>query len=75
MQYSGYAGDSHVVMCLSIDSAVQKHTVSLNGNTHYVDNFGLWQGSFNSDAHKVTPDYCSLANTANSVSSSLEWAH
>ena len=46
-QYSGYhrKGNSHTVMSLSIDSVVQKHTVSLTGDTYYVGNFGLWQGS------------------------------
>ena len=73
-QYSGPGGRSHVVMCLSIDSVVQKHTVSLTGDTQYAGNFGLWQGSLNSGAHKATLDYRSPAKTTNSVSSSLEWA-
>ena len=72
-QYSGYGGDSHVVMRLSIDSRAQKHTVSLTGNTHYAGNFGLWQGSLNSGAHKATLDYRSPASTTNTVSSALEW--
>ena len=72
-QYSGYGGDSHIVMRLSIDSAVQKHTVSLNGNAHYSGNFGLWQGSLNSGAHKATLEYRSPTTTTNTVSSSLEW--
>jgi len=44
-RYSAYAGNFHVVVCLSIDSIPQKHTVSLTGNTAYAGNFGLWQGS------------------------------
>ena len=73
-QYSGFGGNSYVVMRLSIDSVVQKHTVSLNGNTVYVGNFGLWQGSLNSGAHKATLDYRSPVRTDNTVSSELEWA-
>ena len=72
-QYSGFGGNSHVVMRLSIDSVVQKHTVSLTGNTAYAGNFGLWQGSLNNGAHKVTLDYRSLVKTDNTVSSELEW--
>ena len=72
-QYAGYGGNSYVVMRLSIDSVVQKHTVSLTGNTPYVGNFGLWQGSLNSGAHKVTLDYRATAKTDNIVSSGLEW--
>jgi len=75
-QYSannGGNGNSHVVMRLSIDSIPQKHTVSLTGNTYNFGNFGLWQGSLGSGAHKVTLDYCSPINTHNIVSSDLEW--
>ena len=74
-QYSGLGGDSHIVMRLSIDSVPQKHTVSLIGNTAYAGNFGLWQGSLNSGAHKITLDYRTPAKTVNTVSSDLEWAH
>ena len=73
-QYSGFGGNSHVVMRLSIDSVVQKHTVSLSGDTTYAGNFGLWQGSLNNGAHKVTLDYRSPVKTDNTVSSELEWA-
>ena len=72
-QYSGLGGNSHVVMRLTIDSVAQKHTVSLTGDTAYAGNFGLWQGSLNSGAHKVTLDYRSPARTDNTVSSDLEW--
>ena len=72
-QYSGYGGNSYVVMRLSIDSVAQKHTVSLTGDTAYVGNFGLWQGSLSNGAHKVTLDYRSPVNTHNTVSSDLEW--
>ena len=72
-QYSGHGGNSYVVMRLSIDSAVQKHTVSLTGDTAYIGNFGLWQGSLNGGAHKVTLDYRATAKTDNTVSSELEW--
>ena len=72
-QYSGYGGNSHVVMRLSIDSVVQKHTASLTGNTGYAGNFGLWQGSLSNGAHKITLDYRSPVNTHNTVSSDLEW--
>ena len=61
-------------MSLSIDSVVQKHTVSLTGDTYYVGNFGLWQGSLSSGVHKATLDYCSPTSTTNTVSSELEWA-
>ena len=74
-QYSGYGGNLHVVMRLSIDSVVQKHTVSLTGDTAFAGNFGLWQGSLNNGAHKVTLDYRSPVKTDNTVSSELEWAH
>ena len=72
-QYSGYGGNSHVVMRLSIDSVAQKHTVSLIGDTSYAGNFGLWQGSLNAGAHKATLDYRSPVRTDNTVSSELEW--
>ena len=72
-QYSGFSGNSYVVMRLSIDSVVQKHTVSLTGNTAYAGNFGLWQGSLNNGAHKVTLDYRSPVKTDNTVSSDSEW--
>ena len=72
-QYSGFGGDSHVVLRLSIDSVAQKHTVSLSGDTRYAPNFGLWQGSLKSGAHKVTLDYRSPVETDNTVSSDLDW--
>ena len=73
-QYNGFGGDSHVVMRLSIDSVVQKHTVSTSGDTTFVGNFGLWQGSLVSGTHKVTLDYRSPVKTDNTVSSELEWS-
>ena len=73
-QYSGYGGNAHIVMRLSIDSVPRKHTVSLSGDTVYAGNFGLWQGSLNSGAHKVTLDYRVSAKTNNFISSDLEWA-
>ena len=72
-QYAGPGGNSHVVMRLSIDSVVQKHTVSLIGETAYVGNFGLWQGSLNSGHHQVTLDYRSLVHTVSHYSAELEW--
>ena len=72
-QYSGFGGNSHVVLRLSIDSVAQKHTVSLSGDATYAPNFGLWQGSLNSGAHKVTLDYRSPVETDNTVSSDLDW--
>ena len=72
-QYSAYCSHSHVVMRLSIDSVAQKHTESLTGDTSYAGNFGLWQGSLNAGAHKVTLDYRSPVRTDNTVSSDLEW--
>ena len=74
-QYSGYGGNSHVVMRLSVDSIVQKHTVSLTGDTPYAGNFGLWQGSLNNGAHKVTLDYRSPVKTDNTIVSGPEWNH
>ena len=59
-------------MHLTIDSAVQKHTVSLTGNTDYAGNFGLWQDSLSSGAHKLTLDYHSPVRITNTVSSDLE---
>jgi len=44
-QYSGGVGSSHVVMCLSIESVPQRHSVSITGNTVLACNSGLWQGS------------------------------
>ena len=73
-QYSGRSAGSYIVMHLSIDSVIQKHTVSLTGNTAYAGNFGLWQGSLSSGAHKVTLDYRATAKTDSTVSSALEWA-
>ena len=72
-QYAGYSGNSHTVMRLSIDSVAQKHTVSLTGDTAYAGNFGLWQGSLNSGAHKITLDYRTPAKTTNGVSPNLDW--
>ena len=72
-QYAGRGGSSHVVMRLSIDSVAQKHSVSLTGNTAYAGNFGLWQGSLKSGAHKATLDYRSPVKTDHTVSSDLEW--
>ena len=72
-QYAGYSGNSHTVMHLSIDSVVQKHTVSLTGNTTYTGNFGLWQGSLNSGAHKITLDYRTPRATSNGISPNLDW--
>ena len=72
-QFSGYCGDSHIVMRLSINSVPQKHTVSLTGNTVFAGNYGLWQGSLNSGAHKITLDYRTPAKTTNTVSPNLDW--
>ena len=72
-QYAGRGGNSHVVMRLSIDSVAQKHTVSLTGDTAYVGNFGLWQGSLKSGAHKITLDYRTPVKTTNEVSPNLDW--
>jgi len=72
-QYAGHCGNSHAIMCLSIDSVTQKHTASLTGNTAYTGNFGLWQGSLTSGAHKVILEYRSPVKTDNTVSSDLEW--
>ena len=72
-QYAGYSGNSHTVMRLSIDSVPQKHTVSLTGNTVFVGNFGLWQGSLNSGAHKITLDYRTPAKTTNTISPNFDW--
>ena len=72
-QYSGFGGNSFVVMRLSIDSVAQKHTESLTGDTTYAGNFGLWQGSLNTGAHKATLDYRSPVTTDNFVSTDLEW--
>ena len=43
--------------------------ISLTGDTTYADNFGLWQGSLNIGAHKVTLGYRSPVKTDNTVSS------
>ena len=72
-QYAGHGGNSHVVMRLSIDSVVQKHTVSLTGDTAYAGNFGLWQGSLNNGAHKITLDYRTPRATTNGISPNLDW--
>ena len=52
-----FGGGYHFVTHLSIDSVPQKHTVSLNGQTAYSGNFGLWQVPLNCGAHKITFDY------------------
>ena len=72
-QYAGRGGNLHVVMRLSIDAVAQKHTVSLTGDTAYVGNFGLWQGSLNRGAHKINLDYRSPVKTTNTVSPNLDW--
>ena len=72
-QYAGKSGDSYIIMRLSIDSVAQKHSVSLNGETNFAGNFGLWQGSLNSGTHNVTLDYRTPVQTDHTVSSDLEW--
>ena len=72
-QYSGDSGDSYILMHLSINSVAQKHSASLNGDTQYAGNFGLWQGSLNSDAHNATLDYRTPVKIDHTVSSNLEW--
>ena len=74
-QYAGRGGNLQVVMRLSIDVVAQKHTVSLTGDTAYVGNFGLWQGSLKSVAHKINLDYRSPVKTTNTVSPNLDWRH
>ena len=71
-QYAGNSGNTHTVMHLSIDSVTQKHTASLTGDTAYAGNFGLWQGSLKSGAHKITLDYRTPAKTTNTVSPNLD---
>ena len=41
----------------------------MTGDTTYADNFGLWQGSLNIGAYKITLGYCSPVKTDNTVSS------
>ena len=72
-QYAGYGRKSHIVTRLNIDSIQQQHTVSLIGNIDYVGNFGLWQGSLNSGAHKITLIYRTPTATTNTVSPSVDW--
>ena len=67
-QFSGSGGGSHIVMRLRIGNTVQKHTVSLVGDTTYAGNFGLWQGAFKAGEHTFVVDYRSPASTTNSVS-------
>ena len=74
-QYAGYSGNSHVVMHLSIDSVAQKHTASLTEDTVYAGNFGLWQGSLKSRAHKINLDYRSPVKTLHVNSPNLDWGH
>jgi len=72
-QFSGFSGNNYIVMCLSIDSVPQKHTVSLTGNTYCAGNFGLWQRLLNSGAHKVSLDYSTPAKMVNSVAAEIQW--
>ena len=72
-QFSGSSHNSYIVMRLNIDSVPQRHTVSLTGNTPYIGNFGLWQGSLNAGDHKVTLEYRAGAQTTNTVSQNLDW--
>ena len=72
-QYTGSGSNSYIVMRLSINSVAQLHTVSLTGNTTYIGNFGLWQGSLNSGTYKVALQYRSSVRTVNIVSADLEW--
>ena len=72
-QYAGHGGNAYIVMRLNIDSVAQPHTMSLTGNTRYAGDFGLWQGSLNSGAHKISLEYRASAKTNNVVSSDLEW--
>ena len=73
-QYSGFSGNSHVVMRLSIDSVPQQHTVSLTGDTVYAGNYGLWQGSLKAGQHKASLDYRSPLKTTHTVSGDQEWS-
>ena len=72
-QYAGYGGNSHIVMRLSIDSTPQPHTVSITGDTSYVSNFGLWQGSLNNGEHNITLDYRTPRATSNGILPNLNW--
>ena len=74
-QYAGFSGGSHTVMRLNIDSVPQPSTASLTGDTIFAGNFGLWQGSLDSGAHKVTLDYRTPAKTTNTVSPNLDRHH
>ena len=72
-QYAGYGGNLYTVIHLSIDSVAQQHTASLTGNTAYTGNFGLWQGSLNSGAHKIILEYRTPVKATNTVSPNLDW--
>ena len=39
----------------------------------YAGNFGLWQGSLNSGAHKISLDYRTPVKTSNLVPPNLDW--
>ena len=71
-QFSGWGGN-YIVMRLKIDSAVQKHTVSLVGKTIFAGNFGLWQGSLNAGDHSFVVEYRSPTQTTNTVSAELTY--
>ena len=55
-RYSGYGSynDYLIVTRIKLNSAIQKHTACHSGYPHYYSNFGLWQGSLNSETHHIS---------------------
>ena len=59
-QFSGEGVDNQYFftpMRVTINNAIQKHTVTHPGFSQFIGNFGLWQGSLSSGTHKIVVQY------------------
>jgi len=59
-QFSGVGAvdpNFYIAMRVTINNAIQKHTVTHPGYSQYIGNFGLWQGSLDSGTHKIVIQY------------------
>ena len=66
-QHTGYGpkDDYYFATRIKINSAIQKHTMTLSGDARYHGNFGLWQGSLDSGTYKILVEYRNKYATKN----------
>ena len=58
-QLSGNGRSTYTKTRLVINSSVQKHTMSMTGNSRYSSNAGMWQGALPSGSHVIKVQvYC-----------------